>query len=91
MTLKEAMQIVYQESREKGLTGGADGKAFHQVVDDHRQIRASGVLSNFMPKEDSTTPFREIDLAAVFRFGMRVQRKLDHPERMTTVYHTEER
>jgi hypothetical protein len=90
MTLKEALEVTYRESREQGLTGRADGRAVHhQVLDDHRQIRASGVLSQFMPKENCTTPVREIDLEAVLRFGMRVQRKLDHPERVTTVYHSE--
>jgi hypothetical protein len=84
MDLKEAIQIAGAETRAEGGTTGVDVDGQKMAVEE------SGLLSEgFMGLGLGR---RERDLVCcTLLFGMRVQRKLDHPERVTTYRHAIER
>jgi hypothetical protein len=90
MTLKEAILAVNQEWSEEASPRLTDLDHLATVGVETRaqdaEIVASGVAPVLLAlARQMKTPAEEF-VSICIRFGMRVQRKLDHPERVTTVY-----
>jgi hypothetical protein len=91
VTLKEAILAVDREYGEEVrgfvLDKPAEARAALQTQAEQQAVEDSGIDGRILSAAASAeTPIHML-LSICIRFGMRVQRKLDHPERVTTVCH----
>jgi hypothetical protein len=90
VTLKEAILAVNEEWSDEASPRLTDYDRVAAVGAETRaqsaEILASGVAPVLLAlAQQLKTPAEEF-VSICIRFGMRVQRKLDHPERVTSVY-----